>query len=412
MSVAILDPLLRGLNDHHWSHIEACATYCTDFLKISPTLHLPDDAFFAPEGLYDVRRTLLRPQYSSYNEFPFEEYLQYLVWFDQSIKPSLRSVLTTLGADVDLVVPNCTLPLLYSILTSLKKIKALRSIRLYMVQVYLPSEPGLGVQLIRTLLERIYAGGRIQKVLVALPHKAHNEIARGAHSAFWGDNCSHLWSYCRPVMFNPLSPEVYRIDNAPKGCFDIVFFGHINPEKNDFSGLSNLLDQGLTLSICVPRNSLTESVAALIDRMRAARPSDVLDVMVYDSLSSSDFIKLASRGRFSYLVSFGDYYSSKGGYSNRVLEALVSANPAIASPDAFQHLPFFDIQVDAILEADSQRLQDPLFCRKLATVVRNDHEAFQRRAVSRQVFWKKTVVEFGFERTFLSDLQDAYSALP
>ena len=413
MAVAILDPLLRGLNDHHWSHIEACASYCTDVLEVYPILYLPDDASFAPEGRYDTRRVMRRPQASAYNEYPFEEYLEYLIWYEKNLQPSLRPLLANLGPDDDLVIPNSTLPLLYSILRSLNGIKGLRSIRLYNTQTLLPSEPGLGVQLIRALIDRICFGGGIQKVLVALPHQQHTMIAQ-SYWPFWGDTRGHLWSYCKPIMFHPLSPEIVHFDNngAPEKRFDIVFFGHVNPEKNDFAGLSNLLDQGLTLSICVPRTSLSPSVAALIERMRTARASDALDVMVYDSLSSLDFIRLASRGRFSYLVSSGNYYSSKGGYSNRVLEALVSASPAIASPDSFEHIPFFDSQADAILEADSQKLQDPSYCERLATIIRNDHEAFHRRALSRQVFWRKSVTDFVFERTFLSDLQDASSALP
>lgn len=406
MPVAIIDPLLRGLNDHHWSHIEACATYCRNVLGTSPTLYLPDDASFTPDGGYQTRRVLKRPQYSSYNELPLEEYFQFLVWFDQAIKPSLRQVLTDLEPDVDLIVPNCTLPLLYSLLGNLKQVKALRSIRLYMVQVFLPSEPGLGIQLIRTFLERVCANSRVKEVLVALPRRAHVEISQGSRWAFWGDHNRGLWSLCKPVLFNPLSPEILRGTDAEEGRFDIVFFGHPNPEKNDFSGLLSLLNQGLSLSICIPRKSLTQGVSALVESLREGRSEDVVDLMIYDELSSTDFVKLASRGRFSYLVSFGDYYSSKGGYSNRVLEALVSATPVIASPDAFQHVPFFDAELDAIVDADSKRLQDPVFCSELARVVKNDHITFRRRALSRRDFWRRAVVEFGFEHTFLSDFRD------
>jgi hypothetical protein len=402
MAVVIIDPLLRGFNDHHWNQIKCCVDHCRKASLGRPVLYFPSDIQLNESDEYSVRLSLSRPQYSAYNEFPLADYVRFLVWYAEALKPSLQRVYAELGPESDLIIPNSALPLVYALLSTADKIPPLKSLRIFNTQSFIPDEPGLGVQLMRSLQGRLHALAVAKKTLLAIPHKSYSDIESSLWS-FWGENNKTLWASCRPVFFQPITSEVLGVELRTSAKYDLVFFGHVDELKNDFSGLGNLLEQGLSICFCAPERTTKADAFGIIQRLRQRSVDGRFELLLYNDLSSGEFVRLASHGNFVYLVSNGDYYDVKGGYSNRVLEMLVVGKPMIASGDAFSNIPFIDLNSDAILSANSYQLQSADFCRHLCEKIKKGHDLALERAVGRRSFWRATLIEFGFEQVLFAD---------
>lgn len=400
MSVVIIDPLLRGLNDHHWSHVDACVDYCARKLNVEPVVYLPNDMQHIRRDQCTLRYEIKRPELSSYNEFDLATYIQFLVWFDAELRPSIDQILGVLDEETDLLIPNCTIPLLYSILFRLPDFPRIRSLRLYTVQIFLPAEPGFGIQLLRTLLSRASEFTNIRDVVVALPYGAYDQIKEGAAQRYWGDEHRALFEKCRAVTFPPVNASTVTSDFAVDQTYDLVCYGYPSPNKIDYDSLLELIKQGLSTLICLPENSKmsTEIIESLA---RLAIETDRVKIEFYGELSAQEFCQLAFRAKYLYLLSVGAFYSAKGGYSQRVIEALLLGRPFVSSSDSFMLLPNFDGALDGIIEVSRDELTDESSCLRIAGRIRNDFENLSERASVRRRYWQAQLEQFGFAKMFM-----------
>ena len=404
MGIVLIDPLLRGFNDHHWSHIEACANYCVEKVGVRPMLCLPVDINHNVINKYPRGPSFVRPKYSSYAELSFEHYVQFLGWYEAALRKEMIDLEPHLDETVDLLVPNCTLPVLYSLLCRLKHFPKLNSIRIYLTQFIIPEEPLIGCLILSAFMRRVRSKGHAGRLLIAMPKASHIRLRKEPYLSCFGSDVAYFETNCVAVTFPPLSSQSLALTPPVDQQYDLVSFGYPSRDKLDTHTLAELSRKGLSVLVLFPESAKTtpDGARAISD---LSAPGVNCQIQFYGSLESHEFCKLAFRGKILYLLGGDNYYRQKDGYSGRVLEALSLGRPFIASTDSYFLLPFFDENLDGVIAADPERLRKSGGTAAFVNEINDKFPTALAKASSRKSFWRRVVTEHGFTDLLLADLR-------